>query len=215
MESESAAPPVAEQESHEMETAQVEQTAETAPPPSTEDTPAVPEGEKMAEESSKVGENEQEEKTASVDEANSGEEDKTKDEKQENNQDTQGQEEAPKQEEKEKEPVLFKPIQQALAADKQRAPCPPPSKSSCEVIVVIGLPASGKTTWAQKHCQENPDKNYELLGTDMILDKMGLGRVGWKENYEVLLKQANEILNNVLMLASNSKRNYIIDQVGQ
>ena len=120
---------------------------------------------------------------------------------------------APKEAKEKEEAVEYKPIQQACSSHKERASRRPSSRSSCEVIVLIGLPCSGKTTWAQKFCRDQGDKSYEILGPDMILDKMGLGRVGWKENYETLLKQANEIVNNLLILASEGKRNVIIDQV--
>ena len=38
--------------------------------------------------------------------------------------------------------------------------------------MMIGLPASGKTTWAEKHCRQNPEKRYTILGTNLIMDKM-------------------------------------------
>ena len=118
-----------------------------------------------------------------------------------------------KEEASSEEVIDYKPIQQALADHKERAPRQPSSQSSCEIIFLIGLPAAGKTTWAQKFCRDQKEKVYEILGPEMILDKMGLGRVGWKENYETLLKQANEIVNNMLVLASESMKNFIIDQV--
>lgn len=42
----------------------------------------------------------------------------------------------------------------------------------CEVIMMVGLPASGKTTWAEKWVKEHPEKRYILLGTNLILDQM-------------------------------------------
>ena len=43
---------------------------------------------------------------------------------------------------------------------------------SCQVLMMVGLPASGKTTWAEKHCRQNPDKRYTVLGTNLIMEKM-------------------------------------------
>lgn len=42
----------------------------------------------------------------------------------------------------------------------------------CELIMMVGLPASGKTTWAEKWVKEHPEKRYVLLGTNLILDQM-------------------------------------------
>lgn len=48
----------------------------------------------------------------------------------------------------------------------------------CQILMMVGLPACGKTTWAVKHAATNPDKKYNILGTNAIMDKMkvGLGR---------------------------------------
>lgn len=38
--------------------------------------------------------------------------------------------------------------------------------------MMIGLPASGKTTWAEKLKASQPEKMYNILGTNLIIDKM-------------------------------------------
>ncbi len=42
----------------------------------------------------------------------------------------------------------------------------------CELIMMVGLPASGKTTWAEQYVKENPEYRYVLLGTNLVLDQM-------------------------------------------
>lgn len=37
---------------------------------------------------------------------------------------------------------------------------------------MIGLPGSGKTTWAMKYAAEHKDKMYNILGTNALIDKM-------------------------------------------
>ena len=38
--------------------------------------------------------------------------------------------------------------------------------------MMVGLPAAGKSKWAEKHSQENPAENFNILGTNFIMDKM-------------------------------------------
>ena len=40
------------------------------------------------------------------------------------------------------------------------------------MIMLIGLPASGKTTWASKHVEENLEKRYNVIGTSTLVDRM-------------------------------------------
>ena len=53
-----------------------------------------------------------------------------------------------------------------------RATKPPPRKEDCELIMLCGLPGAGKTHWATKYAQEHPEKRYNVLGTNNIIDKM-------------------------------------------
>lgn len=41
--------------------------------------------------------------------------------------------------------------------------------------MMVGLPACGKTTWAVQYAQSNPEKKYNILGTNAIMDKMKVG----------------------------------------
>ena len=37
---------------------------------------------------------------------------------------------------------------------------------------MVGLPGCGKTFWANKEAKEHPEKKYNILGTNSIIDKM-------------------------------------------
>ncbi|MCD7455995.1 hypothetical protein HAX54_030422 [Datura stramonium] len=86
----------------------------------------------------------------------------------------------------------------------------------CEVMMLVGLPASGKSTWAEKWVAEHPEKRYVLLGTNLALDLMKVPGLLRKHNYgerfERLMERATGIFNTLLSRASQIPRNFIIDQ---
>ena len=41
-----------------------------------------------------------------------------------------------------------------------------------KVLMMIGLPGAGKTFWAEKYAKENAAKNYNILGTNNLIEKM-------------------------------------------
>ncbi|KAK8967332.1 hypothetical protein KSP40_PGU001407 [Platanthera guangdongensis] len=86
----------------------------------------------------------------------------------------------------------------------------------CEVLMMVGLPASGKTTWAEKWVNEHPEKRYMLLGTNLALDLMKVPGLLRKHNYgqrfELLMDRATGIFNTLLARAAKTPRSYILDQ---
>ncbi|KAL6282219.1 hypothetical protein ACE6H2_013148 [Prunus campanulata] len=86
----------------------------------------------------------------------------------------------------------------------------------CEVVMMVGLPGSGKTTWAENWVKEHPEKRYVLLGTNLVLDQMKvpglLRRNNYGERFDCLMNRATEIFNIMLSRAATTPRNYIIDQ---
>ncbi|CAH1792332.1 unnamed protein product [Owenia fusiformis] len=100
--------------------------------------------------------------------------------------------------------------------DRVRGPLPPTKKEECEMIMMCGLPGAGKTYWAEKHAAANPDKSYNILGTNSLINKMkvmGLPRKGnYAGRWDVLISKSSKCLNILLDIASRKKRNYILDQ---
>ncbi|XVE51247.1 hypothetical protein DITRI_Ditri02bG0024600 [Diplodiscus trichospermus] len=88
--------------------------------------------------------------------------------------------------------------------------------TDCEVMMMVGLPASGKTTWAEKWVKEHPEKRYVLLGTNLVLDQMKVPGLLRKRNYgerfDRLMGRANQIFDTLLSRAAKTPRNYVIDQ---
>lgn len=82
---------------------------------------------------------------------------------------------------------------------------------------MLGLPASGKTTWAENMVMEHPEKRYVLLGTNLAMEQMKVPGLLRKHNYgerfDRLMDRATRIFNVLLTRASKIPlNNYIIDQ---
>ena len=41
-----------------------------------------------------------------------------------------------------------------------------------QVVMMVGLPGSGKTSWAHKYCRDNISKKYNILGADDIVQNI-------------------------------------------
>ncbi|KAG6926292.1 heterogeneous nuclear ribonucleoprotein U like 1 [Chelydra serpentina] len=113
-------------------------------------------------------------------------------------------------------PPGFTFIQHVPLAERIRGTIGPKCKAECEILMMVGLPAAGKTTWAIKHAVANPAKKYNILGTNAIMDKMRVMGLRRQRNYagrwDVLIQQATQCLNRLIQIAARKKRNYILDQ---
>ncbi|XP_077141808.1 heterogeneous nuclear ribonucleoprotein U-like protein 1 isoform X2 [Ranitomeya variabilis] len=113
-------------------------------------------------------------------------------------------------------PPGFTFIQNVPDLERIRGTEPPKNKAECEILMMVGLPGAGKTTWAMKHTAGNPGKKYNILGTNTIMEKMKVMGLRRQRNYagrwDVLIQQATKCLNQLIQIASRRKRNYILDQ---
>lgn len=44
------------------------------------------------------------------------------------------------------------------------------------MIMMCGLPGAGKSVWAAEYASKHPEKKYNVLGTNNIIDKMKVGK---------------------------------------
>lgn len=71
---------------------------------------------------------------------------------------------------------------------------------------MVGLPGSGKTTWATNMQKSHPEKRYNIIGTDTLIDKMKLMGQPRKGNYaghwETLVDKATKCLNKLITIGT-------------
>uniref|UniRef100_A0A669EED6 Si:ch211-107m4.1 n=1 Tax=Oreochromis niloticus TaxID=8128 RepID=A0A669EED6_ORENI len=83
----------------------------------------------------------------------------------------------------------------------------PTSRAQCEVVLMVGLPASGKSVWARNYMKQHPEKQHRLLGTEELLAYMISG--GQRDSR---LQQASHCLTEIIKIAAQTPGNYILDQ---
>ncbi|KAM9302155.1 heterogeneous nuclear ribonucleoprotein U-like protein 2 [Gastrophryne carolinensis] len=113
-------------------------------------------------------------------------------------------------------PEGFTFLKELPAGDLTRAPTPPKTVEECEVLLLVGLPGTGKSTWARKYCQENPEKRFQHLCTDALLPQLKMAGPDAAEDDQKAQDQrvqiATQCLIRLIPLAARRKGNYIIDQ---
>lgn len=108
---------------------------------------------------------------------------------------------------------------------------PPSDKSLCTVIMMVGLPGVGKSTWVRQYLKDHPEEHWVLLNTDMILSAMKvtqrlLTSVHWAQlqvngvprkrvhqgRWDMVMGLTAKALNRAMQMACRRRHNYIIDQ---
>jgi len=101
-------------------------------------------------------------------------------------------------------------------ASKWMLDFPPPTRYPPELLVLVGLPFSGKTKLAYEYQRTTPDRHFEVLSVNSIIDKMKIPGSyydrGFTSRMNLLVSEAVECYNALLQIAPSRERNYIIDQ---
>lgn len=62
-------------------------------------------------------------------------------------------------------------VNQVPADALESGPNRPETRQECEVILMIGLPGTGKTHWVRNWVKEHPEKHYNCFGVQFLLEK--------------------------------------------
>ncbi|GAB0091042.1 hypothetical protein DMENIID0001_058390 [Sergentomyia squamirostris] len=132
-----------------------------------------------------------------------------------------GEEEKPQPERMETEEEAEKPINRETLPDYifiGRIPCEelvegpkrPETRKECEVIIMIGLPGAGKTHWVNLHNEQNPEKCYNIIGMDFLINRMTNRKHSLRS--ERFTDMSNRSFTVLQEMAQKRRRNYILDQ---
>lgn len=90
------------------------------------------------------------------------------------------------------------------------------TREECEFILMVGLPAAGKTTWAKKYAAAQPEKKFEIINASVYLEKATVNGESRQKHTEVAWEKVHhrvtKALQDVLRVASTRRRNVILDQ---
>ncbi|XP_017770243.1 PREDICTED: heterogeneous nuclear ribonucleoprotein U-like protein 1 isoform X2 [Nicrophorus vespilloides] len=99
--------------------------------------------------------------------------------------------------------------------EKVLGPQRPEKRSECQVIMMVGLPASGKTHWIKEHVKES-DKKFTILGNNLLsrmaVDGKPIETQLNKSRWNLILDKISKCLHKICEIAALRRRNFIIDQ---
>ncbi|CAI4226257.1 unnamed protein product [Auanema sp. JU1783] len=99
--------------------------------------------------------------------------------------------------------------------DLERSPKAPESKSECTVLIMVGLPGVGKTTWVRQYLRDHPTEQWTVIQSENVLSAMKINGVSRRRahhgRWDMVMGLIGKSLQRSVLLAARRRRNYIID----
>lgn len=92
---------------------------------------------------------------------------------------------------------------------------PIPEDTQPEIILMVGLPSCGKTTWVRKCSESSPDKNFNVISIQSLLERCRIeGKLRKKEDkgFKELMIALMKVLTKFFQMCPKRRRNFIYDQ---
>uniref|UniRef100_A0A2M4BAJ7 Putative scaffold/matrix specific factor hnrnp-u/saf-a n=1 Tax=Anopheles marajoara TaxID=58244 RepID=A0A2M4BAJ7_9DIPT len=92
----------------------------------------------------------------------------------------------------------------------------PSSRDCCELIMMIGLPGSGKTHWVNKYLVDNTETPYTVLSVNSLLENMKVSAQPRDPSntpqWQKIVEQLSRNTGRLIEIACKRRRNILIDQ---
>uniref|UniRef100_A0AC35UI24 SPRY domain-containing protein n=1 Tax=Rhabditophanes sp. KR3021 TaxID=114890 RepID=A0AC35UI24_9BILA len=89
------------------------------------------------------------------------------------------------------------------------------NKSDCTVLMTVGLPGAGKTTWVKQYLRDHPEEHWVLISAENLLEKMRVDGIERKRvnngRWDMVMGLTGKAIYKSIGLACRRKHNYIID----
>ena len=87
------------------------------------------------------------------------------------------------------------------------------NNTSPQLVMLCGIPTSGKTTYLTKHLLETECFDYIVLSTDSYIERKAIeSNLSYNEVFDALIKPAHERMDFALEHAVSENRNIVWDQ---